>query len=94
MTDVLGFGVEKRKETMGDIAKEKVHFRDGFRLMLESISAKHTFEECKTLVKRGKSAFPSSRNTQGGQLLWPIINQQHPFADVKLDPGFKDFFGW
>lgn len=54
MTDVLGFGPDKRREVMGDIAKEKVHFRDGFRQMLESISARHTLEEGKALLKRGK----------------------------------------
>lgn len=53
MTDVLGFGVEKRRQVMGDIAKEKVHFRDGFRQMLESISERHTFQEGQALLKRG-----------------------------------------
>lgn len=57
MTDVLGFGKEKRKQVMGDIAKEKVHFRDGFREMLESISERHTFDDCKTVVRRGKCTF-------------------------------------
>lgn len=54
MTDVLGFGKERRKQVMGDIAKEKVHFRDGFRQMLESIAERHTFDDCKEVVRRGE----------------------------------------
>ena len=86
MTDVLGFGIEKRREVMGNIATEKVHFRDGFRQMLESISERHTFDEGKTLLKRGGR-------------LWPLTLPRRMvltctwLKDIKLDPGFKDFFG-
>ncbi|RDB27056.1 Pdp3-interacting factor 1 [Hypsizygus marmoreus] len=53
MTDNLGFGKEKRREGNLEILSGRATFRDAFREMLESVSANgHTFEECKTLLRR------------------------------------------
>lgn len=52
MTDNLGFGKEKRRQGNLDILSGKVTFRDAFREMLESVAEKHTFEECKEVLKK------------------------------------------
>jgi len=52
MTDHLGFGKEKRRQGNLDILQGKVTFRDAFREMLESVSEKYTFEECKEVLKK------------------------------------------
>jgi len=51
MTDFLGFGKEKRRQGNLDILSGKVTFRDAFREMLESVAEKHSFEECKEVLK-------------------------------------------
>ncbi|KZT04529.1 uncharacterized protein LAESUDRAFT_737939 [Laetiporus sulphureus 93-53] len=53
MTDELGFGREKRRELNLDTLSGKITFRDSFREMLESVSAKgHSFEYCKEQLKQ------------------------------------------
>ncbi|KIJ56217.1 hypothetical protein M422DRAFT_23550 [Sphaerobolus stellatus SS14] len=50
LTDKLGFGEEKRREAHADILSEKTTFRDGFKLMLDSIP--NTVDECKEVLKK------------------------------------------
>lgn len=53
MTDNLGYGKDKRREGNLKVLSGKVSFRDSFREMLESVAAEgHTFDECKTLLRR------------------------------------------
>ncbi|KAI5119152.1 hypothetical protein M0805_005231 [Coniferiporia weirii] len=47
MTDNLGFGKQKRREGNLEILAKRTTFRDAFRVMLNSVAEKHTFEECK-----------------------------------------------
>jgi len=51
MTDNLGFGREKRREGNLDILSGRATFRDAFKEMLASVAEKHTFEECKKILK-------------------------------------------
>lgn len=64
LTENLGFGRPKRLEINNDILDGKISFRDGFKLMLDSIDT--PFPECIDFL----------------------------LANVKLDPGFKDFYHW
>lgn len=64
MTDNLGFGVERRRQLNKDVLFGKMHFRDSFVEMLDSI--KTPFDECVQLLLK----------------------------NIKLDPGFKDFYDW
>jgi hypothetical protein len=61
-------------------------YRDAFQEMLESVNKNgHTFEECKKALKDSThSRSHASRIT---------ISEGHP-ADIKLDSGFKEFFGY
>ncbi|KAH8110026.1 HAD-like domain-containing protein [Phellopilus nigrolimitatus] len=51
MTDNLGFGKAKRREGNLEILAHRTTFRDAFREMLASVAEKHTFEECKEILK-------------------------------------------
>ncbi|KAL5498907.1 hypothetical protein ACEPAH_1425 [Sanghuangporus vaninii] len=51
MTDNLGFGKEKRRQGNLDILSGRVTFRDAFKEMLDSVAEKHTFEECKEILR-------------------------------------------
>ncbi|TDL25297.1 hypothetical protein BD410DRAFT_785208 [Rickenella mellea] len=52
MTDNLGYGKVKRRQGNLDILSGKATFRDAFREMLDSVAERHTFEECKAILKR------------------------------------------
>lgn len=52
--------------------------------MLESVPT--PFDECKEVLKQ--SAYFSVRNS------CTCINVSMTWTDIKLDPGFKDFFKW
>ncbi|KAL8292556.1 hypothetical protein RQP46_001168 [Phenoliferia psychrophenolica] len=50
-TDNLGFGLEKRRALNLEILNGTQCFRDGFKLMIDSIAAKHTFDEMREYLK-------------------------------------------
>merc|ERR1711939_610765 len=52
MTYNLGFGRERRRDYNKEILDGSTTFRDGFRAMLDSVSEKHTFDECKEILKK------------------------------------------
>ncbi|KAJ6548201.1 HAD-like domain-containing protein [Mycena vulgaris] len=53
MTDTLGYGKAKRRAGNLEILAGRQTFRDGFREMLESITANgHSFDECKEELKK------------------------------------------
>ncbi|MBW0478494.1 hypothetical protein O181_018209 [Austropuccinia psidii MF-1] len=52
MTDNLGFGYKRRRELNIDILEERVGFKQAFQEMLDSVSSKHSFDECREIVKR------------------------------------------
>ncbi|KAJ7038806.1 HAD-like domain-containing protein [Mycena alexandri] len=53
MTDNLGFGKEKRRAGNLEILAGRQTFRDGFREMLESITANgHSFDTCKEVLRK------------------------------------------
>ncbi|KAH9815418.1 HAD-like domain-containing protein [Melampsora americana] len=52
MTDNLGFGREKRRQGNLDVLEGKVTFRDMFKEMIDSVSSKYSFDECREIVKK------------------------------------------
>ncbi|KNZ58252.1 uncharacterized protein VP01_1967g4 [Puccinia sorghi] len=52
ITDNLGYGRERRREQNLAVLEAKLTFRDSFREMIESASAKHSFDECRETVKK------------------------------------------
>ncbi|THH03060.1 hypothetical protein EW145_g6563 [Phellinidium pouzarii] len=52
MTDNLGFGKAERRKGNVKILSGETTFRDAFKLMLASVSEKHSFEECKEVLKK------------------------------------------
>ncbi|KAJ7150804.1 HAD-like domain-containing protein [Mycena filopes] len=53
MTDNLGFGKDKRRAGNLEILAGRQTFRDGFREMLQSITANgHSFETCKEVLRK------------------------------------------
>jgi len=51
MTDNLGFGKDKRREGNVAVLENKATFREMFKEMIDSVSAKHSFDECRQIVK-------------------------------------------
>ena len=47
-----------------DVLDQRISFRDSFREMLESVSANHTFEECKRVLQQSGC---SERHTEKGE---------------------------
>ncbi|KAI6103176.1 HAD-like domain-containing protein [Pisolithus croceorrhizus] len=97
MTDNLGYGKEKRREGNLDILSGKTTFRDEFRRMLESVSVNgHTLDECKEVLKQSASfsACPLSPPAMGKQRRFTVepLPTTHGLSDIKLDPGFRDFY--
>ena len=64
MVDTVGMGYTERRKLNEDIIHERIHYREGFKKMIESVH--HPFHEMEELVRR----------------------------DVKLDPGFKEFYAF
>jgi 2-hydroxy-3-keto-5-methylthiopentenyl-1-phosphate phosphatase len=52
MTDNLGYGKDRRRQGNFDVLAGKVTFRDSFHEMLESVSERHGFEECKEVLRQ------------------------------------------
>lgn len=52
MTDNLGYGKQKRRDGNIAVLEGKTNFRDSFREMIDSVSAKHSFDECREIVKK------------------------------------------
>lgn len=52
ITDNLGYGRERRREQNVAVLEGKAQFRDAFKEMIESASAKHSFDECREMVKK------------------------------------------
>lgn len=48
MTDNLGFGVEKRRQGNKDVLSGKMHFRDSFQEMMDSIAT--PYDECTEIL--------------------------------------------
>lgn len=62
--------------------------RDAFREMLESITANgHSFEECKEVLKKSSVTIHYEAN-----YTYSHVSTYH--LDIKLDSGFKEFYGW
>lgn len=55
MTDNLGFGRDKRRALNLAILNGQTTFRDGFREMLDSVSERHSFQECQETLKKSLS---------------------------------------
>jgi len=62
MTDNLGFGKEKRREGNFDVLAGRKTFRDSFKEMLDSVSAKHSFEECKQVLRENIELDPTFKD--------------------------------
>jgi len=52
MTDNLGMGKEQRRALNFEVLDGRMTFRDSFKEMLDSVSVKHPFEECKEILKK------------------------------------------
>ena len=57
--------------------------RDAFKEMLDSVAEKHTFEECKEILKNSCVDSLISGTCHFDEII---------ILDIHLDPGFKDFF--
>jgi len=62
ITDHLGYGRERRREQNLAVLEAKVGFRDSFREMIESASAKHSFDECRETVKKNIKLDPGFKD--------------------------------
>lgn len=62
MTDNLGYGRKKRRELNIEVLGGKTTFRDAFKDMIESVSAKHSFEECREIVKKNIKLDPGFKD--------------------------------
>lgn len=88
MTDNLGMGKDARRVYSEDILSGKQTFRDAFRKELESVTANgHSFGDCKEILKK-------SMHYTFCSILHPRTNSWNVSVDIKLDPGFKDFYTW
>ena len=94
MTDNLGFGRERRQALNQDVLHNRTTFRDSFREMLASVSETTSFEDCQRILKKSAliSACPQCSLASTADLIAPFVISP-PLADIKLDPGFKEFFG-
>ena len=54
MTDNMGFGHERRRALNLDVLNGQRTFRDAFREMLDSVSERHTFQECQETLKKSQ----------------------------------------
>jgi 2,3-diketo-5-methylthio-1-phosphopentane phosphatase len=59
LTDNYGFGVDRRRQLNKDVLEGKMHFRDSFLEMLDSVTL--SFEECIDILKKNIKLDPGFR---------------------------------
>jgi hypothetical protein len=65
--------------------------------MIESASAKHSFDECREMVKKswvGTASLISVHTFLQLELMIQWKSKKKKKKDIKLDSGFKDFLQW
>lgn len=83
LTDNLGFGLAQRRQGNLDILAGRTCFRDGFRLMLESITANgHSYDDCKRALRENIRLDPGF----GGFHAWCV---EHGIPVVIVSSGME-----